>query len=218
MLLGRFICRLRHQEKSMMQRLSVRLSGSMLVSAALFVAMSASAEVASYKIDKAHSEADFTIRHMAISNVHGRFGNIEGTVNFDPSDITKSSVEATIDVSTVDTGVAQRDTHLKSGDFFDVAKYPTMTFKSKSVKADGAGFDLTGDLTMHGVTKTVVLKVDAPSKEQTGMDGKSKARGFEATTTINRKDFGLNWNGTLKSGDAALGDDVKIDISIEAGR
>ncbi len=184
----------------------------------IFSASSALAQGVTYKIDSTHSEADFTIRHMAISNVHGRFGDIKGNITFDSFDPTKSIVEATIDTTTVDTGVAQRDTHLKSTDFFDVAKYPVMTFKSTSVKKDGDGFDVAGDLTMHGVTKQIVLKVDAPSKEQVGMDGKSHARGFEATTTLNRKDYGLTWNGTLKSGDAALGDDIKIDISIEAGR
>ena len=137
----------------------------------IFSASSALAQGVTYKIDSTHSEADITIRHMAISNVHGRFGDIKGNITFDPSDPTKSIVEATIDTTTVDTGVAQRDTHLKSTDFFDVAKYPVMTFKSTSVKKDGDG-----------------------------------------------KDYGLSWKGTLKSGDAALGDDIKIDISIEAGR
>jgi polyisoprenoid-binding protein YceI len=187
-------------------------------SSLLLLTAAAHAQAVTYTIDKAHSEADFTIRHMAISNVHGAFGNISGTVTYDPSDLSKSSVDATIDVSTVDTGVAQRDAHLKSADFFEVAKYPTMTFKSTSVKPDGSGFDLYGNLTLHGVTKPVTLKVDEPSKEQLGMGGKSYARGFEATTTINRKDFGLVWNGTLKSGDAIIGDDVKIDISIEGDR
>ena len=171
-----------------------------------------------YKIDKAHSEADFSIRHMGISNVHGRFGNITGTITFDEKDFTKSSVEATIDISTVDTGVAQRDTHLKSPDFFDVAKFPTMTFKSKSIVASGDGYKATGDLTLHGVTKTVTLDLEKPSKEQLGMDGKSLMRGFAATTTLHRQDFGLVWNGTLKSGDNALGDDVKIEISIEGDK
>jgi polyisoprenoid-binding protein YceI len=178
----------------------------------------ASAQAVTYTVDKAHSEADFTIRHMAISNVHGAFGNISGTVVYDPSDVTKSSVDATIDVTTVDTGVAQRDTHLKSADFFDVTKFPTMTFKSTFVKADGSGFDLMGNLTLHGVTKPVTLKVDAPSKEQPGMRPGTFARGFEGTTTINRKDFGLVWNGTLKSGDAVIGDEVKIDINLEGDR
>ena len=186
--------------------------------AALLFAASASAQAVTYTIDKAHSEADFTIRHMAISNVHGAFGNISGTVVYDPTDLSKSSVHATIDVSSVDTGVAARDTHLKSPDFFDVAKFPTMTFQSTSVRPDGSGFDLDGNLTLHGVTKPVTLKVDQPSKEQLGMGGKSYARGFEATTTINRKDFGLVWNGTLKSGDAIIGDEVKIDITIEGDR
>ncbi len=183
----------------------------------LAVAAAAHAEPVAYKIDPTHSEADFSIRHLAISNVHGRFGDFKGTVVYDEADVTKSSVDAAIDVSTVNTGVAQRDNHLKSADFFDAAKYPAMTFKSKSVKKDGNGFDIDGDLTLHGVTKPVTLKVDAPSKEQIGQDGKTRSRGFEATAMINRKDFGLNWNGTLKSGDSALGDDVKIEISVEAG-
>jgi polyisoprenoid-binding protein YceI len=185
---------------------------------ATLTATSAYAQVVTYKIDKAHSEADFTIRHMAISNVNGRISNITGTVSFDPSDVSKSAVDATIDVSTVDTGVAARDTHLKSPDFFDTAKFPTMVFKSTSVTKDGDGLDVKGDLTMHGVTKPVTLKMDEPSKEQLGMDGKSHARGFEATTTLNRKDFGLTWNGTLKSGDAVLGDEIKVSLSIEGDR
>ncbi len=188
-----------------------------LLAALALTSALAQAQSATYKIDKAHSEADFTIRHMAISNVHGRFGNIAGTIVYDDKDVAKSMVDATIDVSTVDTGVAARDGHLKSPDFFDVAKFPTMTFKSASVAKSSDGFDVTGNLTLHGVTKPVTLHVVA-SKEQVGMDGKSVARGFEATATLHRQDFGLVWNGTLKSGDNALGDDVKIDISIEAGK
>lgn len=191
---------------------------TLFLAAVTLTANACLAQVVDYKIDKAHSEADFTIRHMAISNVNGRFSNITGSVNYDPSDPTKSSVDATIDISTVDTGVAARDNHLKSADFFDVAKFPTMVFKSTSVSKDGSGLDVKGDLTLHGVTKPVTLKVDEPSKEQLGMDGKSHARGFEATTTINRKDFGLNWNGTLKSGDAVLGDEIKISLSVEGDR
>jgi polyisoprenoid-binding protein YceI len=186
---------------------------------ALMVAASAAAgaQTTTYKIDKMHSEADFTIRHMAISNVHGHFGNISGSITFDPSNVAKSTVDATIDVTTVDTGVPQRDGHLKSADFFEVAKFPTMTFKSTSVSKTSEGFDVMGDLTLHGVTKPVTLHVE-PSKEQIGMDGKTMARGFEATTTLHRQDFGLVWNGPLKSGDNVLGDDVKIEISIEGDR
>jgi polyisoprenoid-binding protein YceI len=189
-----------------------------LLSLALFAGATAMyGQAATYKIDHVHSEADFAIKHLAVATVHGRFGNINGTVTFDPKDVAKSSVDATIDVTTVDTGVAQRDTHLKSADFFDSSKFPTMTFKSKSAHGSPDSFELEGDLTMHGVTKPVTLHVEA-SKEQTGMDGKSMVRGFEATTTLHRQDFGLTWNGTLKSGDSALGDDVKVDISLEAGR
>jgi len=169
-----------------------------------------------WKIDPAHSEVDFTIRHMGISNVHGRFGNINGTITLDDKDVTKSSVNATIDVTSVDTGVAQRDNHLKSPDFFDAAKFPSATFVSKSVTKSGDGYTVVGDLTLHGVTKPVTLQLDAPGKEQLFMDGKSIHRGFSASTTLHRSDFGLTWNGTLKSGDAAIGDDVKLSIESEA--
>ena len=176
----------------------------------------AQAPASSWKIDPAHSSADFSIRHMGLSNVHGHFSGVDGTITLDPADLTKSSVNATIDVTTVDTGMPQRDTHLKSPDFFDVAKYPKMTFASKSVTKSGDDYTLNGDLTLHGVTKPVVLTME-PSKEQIGMDGKPH-RGFEATTTIHRQDFGLVWNGTLKSGDNVLGDDVKVTLEIEAAK
>ena len=175
-----------------------------------------SAQTKGWKIDAAHSEADFSIKHMAISTVHGSFRGLSGSIQFDPADVAKSGVEATIDVSSVDTGVAPRDNDLRSPKFFDVAKFPTMTFKSTSVRKDGDHYNVTGDLTLHGVTKSVVLKLEEPGKTEQGMDGKSVHRGFSATTTINRKDFGLTWNGTLKSGDTVLGDDVKIELDIEA--
>jgi polyisoprenoid-binding protein YceI len=168
-----------------------------------------------FKIDPAHSEADFSIKHMAVSTVHGSFHAVSGAIKFDAADPAKSSVEATIDVNSVDTGVAARDGHLKSPDFFDTAKFPTMTFKSTSVAKVAGGYTITGDLTMHGVTKSVVLALETPGKPE--MDPKGKAhRGFVATTAINRKDFGLKWGGTLPSGDAMLGDDVKIEIDLEA--
>jgi polyisoprenoid-binding protein YceI len=124
-------------------------------------------------------------------------------------------VEATIDVTSVDTGLAARDTHLKSADFFDTAKFPTMTFKSTSVSKVSGGYAITGDLTLHGVTKAVVLSLEAPGKEEVDPKGKAH-RGFVATTSINRKDFGLNWGGNLPSGDAMLGNDIKIEIDLEA--
>ena len=186
--------------------------------AAVALAVSAGtmgAQAKDYKIEAAHSEADFAIKHMAISTVHGSFHGVSGMVKFDPADVSKAGVEATIDVTSVDTGVAPRDNHLKGPDFFDTAKFPTMTFKSTSVVKAGDHYDVKGDLTLHGVTKQVVLKLETPGKEQVGMDKKIH-RGFTATTTINRKDFGLSWGGTVSSGDAVLGDDVKIELDIDA--
>lgn len=173
------------------------------------------AQNSNWKIDPAHSGAEFSIRHMGMTNVHGKFGNVNGTVMLDEKDFTKSQVNATVDVTTVDTGVEKRDAHLKSPDFFDVAKYPSMTFVSKQITGSGDAYHVIGDLTMHGVTKSVDLSMDKPGKEQVGMDGKSIHRGFSATTTIHRQDFGLIWNGTLKSGDNMLGDDVKVELDVE---
>ena len=176
--------------------------------------IAASAQISKWQIDPAHSEADFTVKHMGISNVHGRFGNVNGSLTLDDNGITKSNVNATVDVTTVDTGVAQRDTHLKSPDFFDSAKYPEMTFVSKNLSSVDGQLQLTGDLTLHGVTKSVTLAVEGPSKEQLDPYVKTR-RAFSATTTIHRQDFGLTWNGNLKSGDSVLGDDVKVELDIE---
>ena len=200
---------------------SVRMTG---VAAGVLLAMGAgiaSAQAKDYKIDTNHSEADFSIKHLAISTVHGSFHGVTGVVHFDPADVAKTSVDATIDVSTVSTGIAARDTHLKSADFFEVAKFPTMTFKSTSVVKAGDHYDLKGDLTMHGVTKTVTLRMDPPSKAMPGnpgRDGKVLVHyGFAATTTINRKEFGLLWDGSPTStGDKVLSDDVKVEIDIDA--
>jgi polyisoprenoid-binding protein YceI len=184
--------------------------------AALFAlaALGASAQTSTWKIDPMHSQAYFSVKHMGISNVHGRFGGIAGTVTLDEKDLTKSTVSATIDTTTVDTGVAARDGHLKSPDFFDVAKYPTMTFVGKKLTEEGGEGKLTGDLTLHGVTKSVTLDLEGPSKEQIGPKGEIR-RAFSATTSIHRQDFGLAWGGTLKSGDAMVGDEVKVELDIE---
>ena len=190
---------------------------SLALSTLILAGAAAPAQSVPYAIDPAHSEVDFSIKHMAISTVHGRFSIKSGTVNFDATSPLKSSVEAVIDVKSVSTGEPKRDGHLNSPDFFDTAKYPTAEFKSSSVKKVGDGYDVYGDLTMHGVTKPVTLHLDEPSKEQVGMDGKPH-RGFSATTQINRKDFGLVWNGNLKSGDSVLGDDIKMTFEVEAGR
>jgi polyisoprenoid-binding protein YceI len=175
------------------------------------------ADSPSWKIDPSHSEADFAIKHMAISTVHGTFRGVSGTVHFDPDNIGASSVDATIDVKTVNTGVDARDGHLRGPEFFEVEKYPTMTFKSTSVKKMSDGYDVYGDLTIHGVSRPVTLRLETPGKPQ--MDAKGLAHcGFTATTMINRKDFGLLYAQKTTGGDAMLGDDVKIELNIEAIR
>ena len=189
--------------------------------AAVLVALGAgvmSAQTTQWKIDPMHSEADFAITHLAISTVHGAFHGLSGVITFDPTDVAKSSVEATIPVATVDTGVTPRDNDLRSPRFFDATQFPTMTFKSTSVRKAGDHYDVTGDLTLHGVTKPVVLKLEELGNAQIGMDGKTLHRGFTATTTINRKDFGLTFNGLLKSGEAVLSDEVRIEIDIDAAQ
>lgn len=201
----------------MQHKLKHTLSAATILAGALLAGLQAQAQRATYAIDPAHSEVNFGIKHMGISTVHGRFGLKDGTIELNASNLADSSVVATIDVASVDTGVAQRDTHLKSPDFFDAAKYPTATFKSTKIVPAGGGYDVIGELSLHGVTRPVTLHMDAPSKEQIGMD-KHPHRGFSATTTINRQDFGLTWNGKLASGDSVLGDDVKLSFDIDAGQ
>ncbi len=189
-----------------------------LTAALMMSAGTMAAQAHDWMIDKSNSEADFSVKHMGISTVHGSFRGVSGVIKFEAGNPGVWSVEATIDVGTVDTGVAARDNHLKSADFFEVAKYPTMTFKSTSVKAEGSAYLITGDLTLHGVTKPVTLTLESPGNEQVGMDAKSVHRGFKGTTTLSRQDFGLKWNGTLKSGEAVIGNEVKIELDIEAIR
>jgi len=171
------------------------------------------AQTSTWKADSAHSEVDFTIKHLGISNVHGRFGKTEATIVYDEKDVTKSTVNATIDVAGVDTGEAPRDGHLKTDSFFDVAKYPTATFVSTSVAKGGSGLTVSGNLTLHGVTKPVTLDVEGPTAPVTGMDKKPHA-GFSATTTIHRADF--NIGGSFPS--AVLGDDIKITIDLDVAK
>jgi polyisoprenoid-binding protein YceI len=199
-----------------MEEMTMKTAGMTGLVASLALALaSAGAQSKEFKIDAAHSDANFAIKHMAISTVHGSIRGVSGVIQFDPADLSKSGVEATIDVSKVDTGVAQRDTHLKSPDFFDVAKFPTMTFKSTSIAKTAGGFAVTGNLTLHGVTKPVVLALEAPGKAEPDAKG-AIHRGFTATTTLNRKDFGLVWSNKTPGGDAIVGDDVKIELDIEA--
>jgi polyisoprenoid-binding protein YceI len=168
-----------------------------------------------YEIDPAHSSAQFSVRHMMITNVRGGFSSVKGTVVYDSDDVSASTVEATIDVSTIATLDAQRDGHLKSADFLDVEKYPTITFKSKKVASAGPEeATVTGDLTIHGVTQEVTLKVEGPTGE--GKDPWGNIRiGASAVTKIKRSDFGLTWNAALETGGIMVGDDLKIELDIQ---
>ena len=174
----------------------------------------AAAETSNWTIDPAHSNSQFSVKHLVISTVRGQFGKTTGALRLDEKDLTKSAVEATIDVTTIDTRVADRDTHLKSPDFFDAAKYPTMTFKSTKVeKAGDDKLKVTGDLTLKGTTKPVVLEVSYSPTAVTGMRGELRL-GFSATTKINRKDFGLSWSKVVEAG-PVVGDEVTIVIDAE---
>lgn len=178
------------------------------------VLLSAPAAAAEFTIDGAHSGAHFSVRHMMVSNVKGDFAGVTGKVVWS-GDPATASIEATIDTSTIDTGVDKRDEHLRSADFFDVAKYPTITFKSKKVEAAGPGkLKVRGDLTMHGVTKEVVLDVDGPTAEFKNPWGKSVI-GASASTTLKRTDFGLTWNKALETGGVLVGEDVLVTIELE---
>ncbi|HLL03820.1 MAG TPA: YceI family protein [Myxococcaceae bacterium] len=185
------------------------------VAAAAVLAAPALAFGATYEVDTAHSGAHFTVKHMMVTNVRGDFGKVSGTVNVDEKDITKSSVDVVIDASSIDTRNASRDGHLKSPDFFDVANHPNLTFKSTKVEKAGEGkLKVTGNLTIRNVTKSVVLDVEGPSAEIKGVDGSMRV-GATATTKINRKDFGLNWNKALESGGVLVGDEVQVSLDFE---
>lgn len=167
-----------------------------------------------WKIDPDHSSAEFSVKHMMVSNVKGEFSNVTGTVKLDEKEPSKSTVVAAIDAATVNTRQAKRDAHLKSPDFFDVAKYPKITFQSTSVKkVDATHFEVLGNLTIHGVTRPVTLQteVTAPAKDPWG----NVRRGIHATTTINREDYGLKWNQALEAGGVLVGDEVPITIDGE---
>jgi polyisoprenoid-binding protein YceI len=169
----------------------------------------------SWNIDAAHSQITFTVRHMVFAKVRGKFGKWTGTLQLDPADLGKSQVEVTIDAGSVDTSDAQRDGHLKSPDFFDVAKFPSLTFKSKSVQTRGADkARITGDLTLHGVTKEIALDAELSGR---GKDPWGNERvGFSATAAVDRTEFGLNFNQVLETGGVLVGNKVDIDIDLQA--
>jgi polyisoprenoid-binding protein YceI len=167
-----------------------------------------------WKIDPSHSQIEFGVRHLMISTVKGRFTGVEGTVLLDDADPSFADVDVLINVATIDTREAQRDTHLRSGDFFDVEQFPHITFKSKgSVKRDGNEFTLLGDLAIHGVTREVALKVTEEGRATDPWGG--QRLGFSATAKIKRSDFGLTWNQALEAGGVLVGDDIKIALELE---
>jgi polyisoprenoid-binding protein YceI len=183
--------------------------------AALTVAaLAAPAAAQTWKIDPAHSSATFTVKHMMVSNVPGRFGKVEGTIVYDGKNIAGIKAEATIDASSITTDNEKRDAHLKSPDFFDTTSFPTITFKSKRAEAVGNGkFKLIGDLTMRGKTKEVVLDVEGPTDPVTVQN--SQRIGATATTTLNRQDFGVSWSRTMDGGGFVVGDQVKVTLELE---
>ncbi|MEO8070288.1 MAG: YceI family protein [Acidobacteriota bacterium] len=182
----------------------------------LLAAAPSFAQTITWTIDPGHSTAQFTVRHMVVANVHGEFAGPTGTVEFDPMNITGTlRVHAVIDARSIDTRNPNRDADLRSANFFDVAKYPTLTFTSTRAEAAGAGaFKLTGDLTMHGVTRPVVLDVSGPTPQVKDLNGMARV-GATATTTIDRRDYGLRYNELLEAGGAVVGNEIKITIDLE---
>lgn len=194
----------------------MKLIRSILVLSLLATPLLAQTPPETWTVDKAHSTATFKVRHL-MSNVTGSFRDFDANINVDRANPAASSVEFTIQAASIDTDNSNRDDHLRSPDFFDVAKYPTISFKSTSIKAKSKNdFDVTGDLTMRGVTKRVTLPV---SFLGFGKDGRGNEKaGFEIETTLNRKDYGILWNKTLDEGGMLLGDDVKVTIDLEVGK
>ena len=171
-----------------------------------------------YSIDPAHSAADFKVRHLMVSNVRGEFSGLTGTVTFDPRNPANSKIDARIPAANIQTRDPQRDAHLKSGDFLDVEKFPEITFVSTGVAKNGdVEYKVTGDLTIHGVTKQVTLDVEGPTPEVKDPWGNVKA-GASAKTKVNRKDFGLLWNVALETGGVLVGEEVSIHLDLELAR
>jgi polyisoprenoid-binding protein YceI len=196
---------------------SVRIFSIALLAAVLSLpaTLPANAATSTWQIDPAHTAAQFAVKHLMISTVRGEFKGVTGTVVWDDQDVSKSSVNVTIDANTVDTSEPKRDADLKSDHFFDVAHYPTITFKSTKIEQAGAGkLAVTGDLTIHGITKSVVLDVDGPSASVKDPWGNTRSA-ISATTKINRQDFGVKWNANMDGGGVVVGDDVNITIDLE---
>jgi polyisoprenoid-binding protein YceI len=189
----------------------------MLALFALAAGRSAAAD-AVWEIDPAHSSVQFSVRHMMVSNVRGEFRKVTGTVRGDEKDPAHAEVEATVDTTSIDTRNEKRDTHLKSPDFLDTEKYPTMTFRSKRIEKTGDGrYRVTGDLTLHGVTREVALDVEGPSAPVKDPMGNVRA-GAQATAKLNRQDFGITWSKALDGGGVMVGDEIAVTIDVEGTR
>jgi polyisoprenoid-binding protein YceI len=168
-----------------------------------------------WKLDPVHSVAEFKVKHLMITNVKGQFTGVSGALSLDESDLTLSRVEATIDAASINTREPQRDTHLKSPDFFDVEKYPTLLFNSTHLSRNADGeLQVAGDLTIHGVTRNVTFEVEGPTPPVKDPWGNTRV-GLSATTKINRKDFGLTWNAALETGGFMVGEEVTITLEVE---
>jgi len=173
------------------------------------------AATSTWNVDPVHSVAEFKVKHMMISNVKGQFTGVKGSLALDESDVTKSRVEASIDAGSITTREAQRDAHLKSPDFFDVEKFPALSFKSTQIKRAGEGeLAVAGDLTIHGITRNVVFTVEGPTPQAKDPWGNTRL-GLSATTKINRKDFGLTWNAALETGGILVGEEVTITLDVQ---
>jgi len=182
---------------------------------ALVLAIPAAVPAGTWKLDSAHTGVQFKVRHLMVSYVRGDFEKISGKIVYDEQDVSRSSADITIDAASINTRVAKRDKHLRSPDFLDVAKHPSLTFRSKKVVKAGDGkLKMTGDLTIRGVTREVVLEVEGPTPPIKDLQGKTRVGGV-ASTRINRKDFGLTWNKALEAGGVVVGDEVEITIDIE---
>ena len=179
------------------------------------VTTTATTGITTWKLDPAHSVAEFKVRHMMIANVKGQFAAITGTMTLDPNDVTRSRIEASADAASINTRDAQRDGHLKSPDFFDVEKYPNLRFASTRVEREDEGqLKVIGDLTIHGMTREVTFDVDGPTPPHKDPWGNTRI-GVSAATKINRKDFGLTWNAALETGGILVGEDVQITLDLQ---
>jgi len=167
-----------------------------------------------WNIDSAHAAANFSVRHLMVSNVKGTLGQVTGTVTLDDADVTKSKVDVSIDVKGINTKEQKRDDHLRSKDFFDVEKFPVITFKSTKIEKAGDKLKVSGDLTIRGVTKSIVLDTTVTPEVKNPFT-KAVTRGMNGTAKINRKDFGLNWNVALEAGGVLVGDEVEISVEAE---